>query len=197
MRKTLATLVAAACLSIAYTSDTARPLPSNPQITIDWRSQLTPKLTQTHTDLPHGGQYYCVPTAASSALFYLQSAGYGLSLPSEQLDLIKELGSRMNASEKGVLLPNLIRGLEGYLSKEANQFAIRPTGFWLDSYADFHDQVPDLKTIKANQTALLVFGFYNFIKENNGYVRQGGHAVTFVGSTNPYELFIHDRLSEN
>ncbi len=166
------------------------------------RIELTPDFPQNQKALPGNGGQYCAPVSASNGLAWLAKDGYPKLMPTNQVDLARELGSPtfMKTSLKnGTGIKGVTRGLANYVTNSG--YSIKELAYqgWRSADKRLVRRIPGHSNplrighgLRKKSIVLLNVGFYK--KRGSEYERRGGHWVTLVGSEKGDTpiLIVHD-----
>ncbi|MGD9580380.1 MAG: C39 family peptidase [Vampirovibrionia bacterium] len=160
-----------------------------------------PDFTQFNDQLPYRGGTLCGPTAVSNSIMWLSENGYPLLTNGKnQIEVIKELTSDMNADEFGANVEKLMKGIKTYIEKRG----YRIKTFIYHGRKNDQGIRPDLelakRVLKNNGAVWFNVGWYTYRNEfgQDVYEKNGGHWVTLVGYGNngtnddPNYLIIHN-----
>ncbi len=152
----------------------------------------------THFGLPNGGGVHCVPTAATNLLAVLDDAGYNVipntNHPNWQSQLplyntitiqLYELGEYMDTDDGGTNHADAVDGLMDWIEDRG----VAGTFIFCAFKAD-DDQFPRPKKI-YNLVKLgwpTCFGYGRYYRDGDELERDGGHAITAVGTLDGCDL---------
>jgi C-terminal processing protease CtpA/Prc len=177
-----------------------------------------PDLTQTdfEANFPAGGKEFCLHSAVTNSLMWLDSHGFPNLVDNtgdplaDQVKLAKLLASKTYMDtdpEEGTGTTNLIRGLKKYIADRGYQIESLQYQGWRPVAEDVTrlttSQIPLFDQIKqgvlGNGAVWLNVGWYKYDASKDEYKRISGHWVTLVGygkdqndNPNPNILILHD-----
>lgn len=147
--------------------------------------------------LPGDGEVYCTPTAHASSLLWMHLNGYDRlwdqpyqTVEVNQTNLVRALAGLMQTNPRGgTFTDNSIDGIETYLKmKGYGDFLV---GYYSVIGEEFSENIT-LAMIDGYNTG---YGYGNinwgwYVKSEQGYVREGGHSVTYLGSNGSNQIII-------
>lgn len=157
---------------------------------------------------PDGGQMYCGPVAVSNSLMYLIGAAIfqdtfpNLQSKKNQHTLIREIASSqyIGTGQQGTSPSSICKGIDKFLLDNNCKEAILSYYGWRPVPTKYHKSSRAALTStekivgKPRAAVWLNIGWYTYQKDNNQYIRTGGHWVTlikFLHSDTP-AIVVHD-----